>query len=504
MTPDTAYAKLIRATQEAGLLESCAELLAWDEDTCMPAGGVAHRGKQMALLAGLAHDRWTDRRLGDWLSAVEGSPLVADPHSAEAVNVRELRREYDRARRLPRSLVEEFAQVTSLAHQEWAIARRRSDFKRFLPWLERIVTLTRCEVESLGWETDPYDALLEEYEPGARTAPLAQLLGTLCDELAPLIAAIAGAKRKANVAILTRRFPLQRQRTFAHKVAAAVGFDFARGRLDTTTHPFFAAIGPGDVRITTRYDLKRFGEAFFATLHEVGHGLYEQGLPAEHHGTPMGDAQSLGMHEAQARLWESAVGRSPGFWQHFFPLARSMFPTALRGVRLDDFFLAIHHVEASMNRVQADEVTYNLHIRIRFELERALIHGDLAPADVPGAWNEAYQRYLGITPPDDAGGCLQDSHWAAGMFGYFPTYTLGNVFAAQLVGKAAEELSDLNTLFARGEFAVLRDWLTKCVYAEGGRWSASELIERVTGAAPDHRPLVRTLTRKYGELYGVG
>src|ERR1043166_7961465 len=273
MTPDTAYAKLIRATQEAGLLESCAELLAWDEDTCMPAGGVAHRGKQMALLAGLAHDRWTDRRLGGWLSGVGGWPLGAYPHSAEAVNVRELRREYDRARRLPRSLVEEFAQVTSLAHQEWAIARRRSDFKRFLPWLERIVTLTRCEVESLGWETDPYDALLEEYEPGARTAPLAQLLGTLCDELAPLIAAIAGAKRKANVAILTRRFPLQRQRTFAHKVAAAVGFDFARARLDTTTHPFFAAIGPGDVRITTRYDLKRFGEAFFATLHEVGQGL---------------------------------------------------------------------------------------------------------------------------------------------------------------------------------------------------------------------------------------
>ena len=503
MTADTAYAKLIRATQEAGLLDSCAELLAWDEDTCMPAGGVAHRGKQMALLAGLVHDRWTDRRLGEWLSAIEGSPLVSDPHSAEAVNVRELRRAYDRARRLPRSLVEELAQVTSIAHQEWAIARRRSDFARFQPWLERIVTLKRCEVESLGWETESYDALLDEYEPGARARPLSQLLETLCEELAPLVAAISGAKRQANVSILTRRFPLQRQRTFAQKAAAAVGFDFARGRLDSTTHPFFASIGPGDVRITTRYALKRFGEAFFATLHEVGHGLYEQGLPPDHHGSPMGDAPSLGMHESQARLWENAVGRSRGFWQHLFPLARTMFPTALRDVKLDDFFRAIHHVAPSMNRVGADEVTYNLHIRVRFELERALIHGDLASADLPAAWNEAYRRYLGVVPADDAEGCLQDSHWAAGMFGYFPSYTLGNVFAAQLTARAVEDLGDLNVQFARGEFEPLRDWLTQRIYAEGGRFTAAQLIKRVTGTPPDHRPLIAALGREYGELYGV-
>jgi carboxypeptidase Taq len=503
MNAETAYAKLIRATQEAGLLESCSELLAWDEDTCMPPGGVAHRGRQMALLAGLVHDRWTDRRLGDWLSAVEGSPLVAEPRSAEAVNVRELRRAIDRARKLPRSLVEELAQVTSLAHQEWGIARRRSDFKQFLPWLERIVTLKRIEVESLGWEADPYDALLEEYEPGARAETLGKLLATLCKELTPLVGAITGAKRHANVGILTRRFPLQRQRTFSQKAAAAVGFDFTRGRLDSTTHPFFASIGPGDVRITTRYALKRFSEAFFATLHEVGHGLYEQGLPPEHHGCPMGDAPSLGIHESQARLWENAVGRSQGFWRHFFPLACTLFPTALRDVGLDEFLLAIHHVAPSLNRVQADEVTYNLHIRVRFELERALIHGDLAPANVPDAWNEGYRRYVGISPSDDAEGCLQDSHWAAGMFGYFPTYTLGNVIAAQLMAAAAKDLGDLNVLFARGEFDALRDWLTERIYAEGGRFSAAELVERATGSPPDHRPLIQALRREYGELYGV-
>jgi carboxypeptidase Taq len=503
MTPEAAYGKLMDATRETALLDSCAELLGWDEDTFMPPGGVAHRGRQMALLAGLLHDRWTDPRLGDWLAAIEGSSLVADPLSAEAVNVRELRRAYDRERRLPRLLVEEMAEVTSLAQQEWAIARRRSDFARFRPWLERIVALKRREVEARGWTTDAYDALLADYEPGARTAPLAQLFTALRTELAPLLADIAGARRLPNVAVLSRRYPLQRQRSFAQKVAAAVGFDFGGGRLDSTTHPFFASIGPGDVRITTRYTLNRFGEAFFATLHEVGHGLYEQGLPAEHHGTPMGEPPSLGMHESQARLWENAVGRSRGFWQHFFPLARQMFPTALRDVAADEFCFAVHHVAPSLNRVRADEVTYNLHILIRFELERALIHDELRPADLPAAWSEAYRHYLGIVPDDDADGCLQDGHWASGMFGYFPTYTLGNVFAAQLTARAAEELGDLDELFVRGELVALRDWLRDRIYREGGRRPAAQLIEHVTGSPPDHRPLVAALRRTYGEWYGV-
>jgi carboxypeptidase Taq len=503
MTPEAAYAKLIHATQEASLLASCAELLGWDEDTYMPAGGVAHRGRQMALLAGLVHERQTDPRLADLLAAVEGSPLVADPASAQAVNVCELRRSHDRACRLPRKLVEELAQVTSIAQKEWAIARRRADFARLQPWLERIIALKRHEVDATGWDADPYDALLEDYEPGARSTDLARLFASLREELAPLLAAIIAAPRQANVAILARRYPVQRQRTFAQKVAAALGFDFAHGRLDTTTHPFFAAIGPGDVRITTRYALYQFGAAFFAMLHEVGHGLYEQGLPAEHHGTPMGQAPSLGLHESQARLWENAVGHSRGFWQHWFGTARAMFPSALRDVGADDFFHAVHHVAPSLNRVQSDEVTYNLHIAIRFELEHALIHGALRPADLPAAWNEACRRWLGVAPADDGEGCLQDGHWAAGMFGYFPTYTLGSVFAAQLVARAADALGDLDALFARGDYSTLHDWLQKRIYSEGSRYSAAALIEHVTGQQPDHRPLVRALWRDYGTIYGV-
>jgi carboxypeptidase Taq len=504
MTPETAYAKLIHASQEAALLESCAELLGWDEDTYMPPGGVGHRGRQMALLAGLHHERCTDPHTGDLLAAVEGSALVADPLSAEAVNVRELRRTYDRACRLPRSLVEEMAQITSLAQQEWALARRRSDFARLRPWLEKIVLLKRREAECVGTAGAAYDALLEDYEPGARTQSLTPMFAALREELAPLLADIVGSRYQPNFALLSRRYPLQRQRTFVHKVAAAVGFDFSCGRLDSTTHPFFASIGPGDVRITTRYALQRFGEAFFATLHEVGHGLYEQGLPAAYHGTPMGLAPSLGLHESQARLWENAVGRSAGFWHYFFPLARQVFPAALRDVDEEAFFFAMHHVAPSLNRVCADEVTYNLHIAIRFELERALLHDELRVADLPGAWNEAYQRYLGIMPPDDAEGCLQDGHWAAGMFGYFPTYTLGNVFAAQLMARAAEELGDLDKPFAQGQFAGLLDWLRQRVYREGSRYTAVQLIEKVTGSPPDHRPLVVALRRKYGALYGVG
>jgi carboxypeptidase Taq len=503
MTPDAAYTNLIHATREASLLASCAELLGWDEDTYMPTGGVAHRGRQMALLAGLVHGRQTDPRLGDWLAAVEDTPLVADPLSAQAVNVRELRRLYDRACRVPRRLVEELAQVTTTAQKEWAVAQRRADFNRLRPWLEKIVALKREEADATGWQTEPYDALVDDYEPGATAAMLTRLFAALREELAPLLAGIVASPRQANAAILTRRYPLQRQRSFAQRAAAALGFDFAHGRLDSTTHPFFAAIGPGDVRITTRYALYQFGRAFFATLHEVGHGLYEQGLPAEHHGTPMGQAASLGVHESQARLWENAVGRSRGFWQHFFPTARQMFPTALRDVSEEDFYRAVHHVAPSLNRVEADEVTYNLHIAVRFELERAMIHGELRPADLPAAWAEAYRRYLGVVPADDGAGCLQDGHWAAGMFGYFPTYTLGNVFAAQLIERAAAALGDIDGLFARGEFVGLRDWLRQHVYQQGSRFAAAALIEHVTGQPLEHGSLVRALWRTYGELYGV-
>jgi carboxypeptidase Taq len=503
MNAPAAYEELIARVRESSVLDSCAILLGWDEETYMPRGGAEHRGNQMALLAGLHHARITDLRIGDLLATVEASPLTADPLAPAAVNVREIRWTYDRARRLPRSLVEELARTTSLAQQEWAGALQRAHFALFRPWLERIVHLKVCEAEALGFDSDLYDPLLENYEPGARSAELAGLFDSLRHELVPLAQAITHARPRADVSILRRTYPLDRQRVLAEEAAAAVGFDFRRGRLDATRHPFFSTIGPGDCRITTRYRLDCFSDGFFGMLHEVGHGLYEQGLDPRHHGTPMGEAPSLAAHESQARLWENTVGRCLPFWTHFFPRARQVFPGALRDVSLDDFYFAVNHVEPTPVRVGADEVTYNLHILVRFDLERALLAGDLPVADVPGAWDEAYRHVLGIVPEDDAEGCLQDSHWAAGMFGYFPTYTLGNLFAAQLFARARLELGALDEQMKGGDFAGLLQWLSERVYRQGSRYPAARLIEQAAGAPLDHRPFVESLRQKYTALYDL-
>jgi carboxypeptidase Taq len=503
MRTEAAYEDLIRRTREAALLASCIDLLGWDELTYMPRGGAAHRSNQVALLTGLYHVQATDPRIGDLLGELEGSSLVLDPLSPAAVNVREIRRVYRRLTRLPRALVEETARVTTLAQQEWELARRDADFRRFRPWLEKVVTLKCREAEAVGYETVAYDALLEEYEPGARSGEIAQLFDALQRDLVPLANALTHARRKAKVAILRREYPLDRQRLFGEMVAAAVGFDFRSGRLDTTVHPFCSAIGPGDCRLTTRYGLHNFSEAFFGIAHEVGHGLYEQGLDPAHYGTPMGEAPSLALHESQARFWENTIGRSRSFWAFFFPQARAFFPGTLPDVTLDDFYFAVNHVEPSFIRAVADEVTYNLHILVRFDLERALVAGDLKAADLPAAWKEAYRHTLGIVPAHDAEGCLQDGHWASGLIGYFPTYTLGNLIAAQLFVQAVADLGDLDRAFAQGRFEDLLGWLRVKVHRQGQRYSTPRLIEQVTGKQLDHRPFIQELQRKYGELYEV-
>jgi carboxypeptidase Taq len=503
MQPRAAYEELTRRVKEEAVLASCVEVLGWDEETYMPQAGVAHRAEQQALLAGLLHDRATDPRLGELFAALEGSDLVADPDAAEAVNVRELRRLYDRATRLPRSLVEEFARVTSLAQREWVTAYAKSDWSLFQPWVEKIVKLKRAEAAALRPGHDLYETMLDEYEPGMTRRQVAALFDALRGELVELVGAIAASPRQANLSVLQRLYPLDRQRQFGEAVAAAVGFDFRRGRLDPSPHPFFAKLGPSDCRITTRYNLHRVGDGLFGTLHEAGHALYEQGLDPAAYGLPMGESVSIGVHESQARLWENTVGRSLPFWRHFYPQARALFPEALHDVSLDEFYFAVNHVTPSSNRVRADEVTYNLHILIRFELEQALVAGDLPAADVPAAWNEQYRRYLGVDPTDDAEGCLQDGHWGGGLIGYFPTYTLGNLFAAQLFDRASTELGGLDDDFSRGRFDRLLGWLQKRVYGHGQRYTAARLIEQATGAAPDHQPLLAGLRRKFGELYGL-
>jgi carboxypeptidase Taq len=501
MRGEQAYQELIRRVREEGLLVSVEALLEWDEETYMPRGGVQNRSEQLALLAGLAHDRGADPRIGELLAAVEGSEVVADPTSTAAINVRELRREYDRYVRLPRTLVEDVARTTALAQQAWAEARAAADFAAFRPWLERIVELKRAEAECVGYAREPYDALIEDYEPELRSEVMARLYAALRRELVPLARRIAEAGRRPDPSVLRRSVSLEGQRRFGEMVAAAVGFDFRRGRMDLAVHPCCTGLGAGDCRIAVRFEARDFAGGLLTILHEVGHGLYEQGLDPRHHGTPLGEAASVGMDEAQARLWENHVGRSAGFWAHFHPRARTAFPEALDDVPLDQFHFALNRVTPSLIRVNADEVTYNLHVMIRFELERALISGRLAAADVPEAWRSAYREALGVAPANDAEGCLQDGHWADGLIGYFPTYTLGDVFAAQLAARANAELGSLDEQFARGEFLELARWLRERVYQEGSRYSAVRLIERVTGSPPDHRPLVERLRRSYGELY---
>lgn len=498
MTPELAYSELIRLSREQSVLASCADLLEWDEETYMPRGGVSHRAEQSAVLAGLVHERQTATRFGDLLAAAESAAPTAPDAAA---NLREWRRQYSRMTRLPRSLIEAHARATTMAQQAWHQAREESDFALFRPWLEQVVSLTRTQADALGHGGDPYDALLENYEPGARAADLSRLFSSLRAELVPLQHAIQGSKKRPRTAMLAREYPVDRQKLFAQAVAAAIGFDLERGRLDIAAHPFCIAIGPGDTRLTLRYAERDFGYGFFAMLHEVGHGLYEQGLPAEHFGTPVGSPVSLGMHEGQSRLWENLVGRGLPFWKHFYPRLRNVFPEALGETKVEAFHLAINRVEASPLRATADEVTYNLHISIRFELERALLSGSLAAADLPRAWREAYRKELGVEPRSDAEGCLQDGHWAEGLFGYFPTYTLGNVYAAHLYAAATGSTDD--AAFSRGDFSGLLSFLRERVHTQGMRFSAKELVRRATGSEPDHTALVAGLRNKYAELYAV-
>lgn len=503
VTPHAAYDELVRLSRERAVLASCLELLGWDELTYMPHGGVEHRGRQTASIAGLLHRSLTDRRLVDLLDAAGAHPEASEPRSPVAVNLREWRRTVERESRLPLSLVEELASVTTTGQQAWADARQNDDFQQFLPWLERIVALKQAKARCLLPDGVLYDALLEDYEPGVTTAELCVAFSELRAELVRLLDAVRGSRRKIRTAMLRRAYPLDRQRLLVESVAADVGFDFARGRIDTTSHPFFSPVGPGDCRIATRFHHTDFNEGFFATLHEVGHALYEQGLDPDHYGTPYGEAPSMGLHESQSRFWENCVGRSRPFWEHFFPRVRETFHDVLHDVRIGDFHKAVNQVQPGWCRVRADAATYDMHILARFELERALISGELAPRDLPSAWNDEYRTLLGVVPSGDAEGCLQDGHWSAGQFGYFPTYTLGNLYAAQIHQKVRSELPELDMQIAKGEFEPLLEWLTKKLFRAGRRHSAAETLLDVTGSAPDVRPLAEQLWQRCAELYGL-
>ncbi len=501
---DSLFAKVCQYARETARWSSIAEVLGWDERTMMPAADSEHRAEQIGMLSGLVHRRRTDPSLGEWLAALLEGPLAADPHSHSGAAIRRLHRDREKAVRLPTELVEELSRTAVLGQQVWQEARRNNDFAAFLPVLVKTVRLKREQAEAIGYADRPYDALLDDFEPEECTANIARVLADLREQLVPLVAEVAEAGRQPQGGVLRRRFPAPLQEAFCREAAAAVGFDFTRGRLDVTAHPFCTGLGPHDTRITTRYHEDYFPSAFFGTLHEAGHGIYDQGLPTDHWGLPPGEAVSLGIHESQSRLWENMVGRSRAFWEHFYPAARRHFGAALSDVPLGAFHFAVNEVRPSLIRVEADEATYNLHILVRFELEQALLDGDLPPADLPAAWNDRYQRYLGIVPDDDATGVLQDVHWSGGMIGYFPTYSLGNLYAAQFFATADRELGGLDAQFARGEFAPLRQWLRERIHCQGRRFSAAELVERVTGRPLGSGPLLTYLRGKLAPLYGLG
>lgn len=500
---DETYKKLCQAVQEATMIGRIQHLLEWDEHTKMPKAGGAYRADQTAYLAGLVHQKQTAPEIGDWLAELAESDLVADPKSDAGANLYHLKRDYEKKTKLPQALVEELTRACTVGQQVWIEARQADDFKRFQPNLEEIFRLKREEAAALGYEASPYDPLLDEYEPGETTENVARVLSELRDALVPLVQAIADSDQRPEVSILSRSYPIDVQESFGTEVAQQLGFDFEAGRLDVTAHPFCTGLGPGDVRITTRYDEHAFSDAFFSILHEAGHGMYDQGLPREHYGLPIGEDVSLGIHESQSRMWENQVGRSRAFWDHFYSAAQEAFPQALGDVELTKFYDAINDVRPSLIRVEADEVTYNLHILIRFELEQALIEDQLQVADVPSAWNEKYEHYLGITPPNDADGVLQDVHWSAGLIGYFPTYALGNLYAAQFFQQAKQDIAGLEDQFRTGEFSSLLSWLRENIHQHGRCYSPAELVERVTGVPLQHDALISQLQNKYGEIYGL-
>ena len=498
MSEQSTYRELIDRFKETRLLDSVGAIVGWDQHTYMPPKGSNHRAEQMGFLAKIGHEKLTSPRIGELLGLLDGTG-----DTIETANVREIRRVYDRAVKVPGKLVEEIARTVSQAQNIWAESRKNNHFPSFAPWLDKIVTLKREEAKAVGYKDSPYDALLDEYEPGATAAEITRVFAELRGELVPLVTATAASSKKPRKDLLTREYAVDRQHIFGQAAAAAIGFDFQAGRLDTTVHPFCSGIGPGDCRLTTRYHPRELNQGLFGILHEAGHGIYEQGLDRAHFGTPLGQATSLGIHESQSRLWENQVGRGRPFWEHFYPRLQQTFPGTLDDVPLDDFIFAANNVEKSFIRVEADEATYNMHIILRFELEQALMCGDLKPSDVPGAWSEKFRKMLDLTPPNDAQGCLQDIHWSMGGLGYFPTYTLGNLYAAQFMQQARKDLGDLDDDFRRGHFGRLKTWLNDNIHRHGQRYRAGELCRRITGQPLSHRPLIAYLRKKYEPLYGI-
>jgi carboxypeptidase Taq len=498
-----AYTELRERLAEVHDLDRACAVLTWDERTKMPPGGAAARADQLGTLASVQHYRMAADEIGRLLEELTPYEQSLPHDSTEASLIRVARRDHEKARRVPPELKAELARASATGEHAWREARERSDFGLLLPHLRRNVELRRRYVDCFPDVEDPYDALLDDFEPGMKTAEMERLLSELKEGLLPLTAAVLERSRTVDDSFLYEGFDVKRQRqvvlTILHRMPIARG----TWRLDDTAHPFATAFSPTDVRITTRYSEGNLSTAVFSALHEMGHGLYESGVNGDTTRTPLCRPVSLGMHESQSRTWENLVGRSRPFWRCFHGVVADAFPEQLAGTGPEELYRAVNKVRASLVRVEADELTYDLHVLVRFELERAVFAGRLELADLPEAWNERMRRYVGVDVPADSAGVLQDVHWAEGLFGYFPTYSLGNIIAGQLWEAAHAALPDLEQRIEHGELEPLRDWLREHVHRHGRKLESAEIVRRATGRPIEVGPYVRYLSEKYGAIYGL-
>jgi carboxypeptidase Taq len=477
-------------------LNAAGAVLSWDQHTYMPPGGAAARGRQLATLTKLAHEKFTTPALGRLLDRLTDLP---DPTAAALIRV--TRRDYERAVKVPATFMAELSEHTSATYVAWTKARPANDFKAVQPLLEKTLDLSRHLAGYFPGHAHIADPLIDYADPGITVATLRPLFAALRDQLVPLVQTIT-AQPVPDAACLRQSFPAAAQLAFGHTVLRQFGYDFQRGRQDQTPHPFMTKFSLGDVRITTRVHEHDLSEALFSTLHEAGHAMYELGIRPDFEATPLGSGASSGIHESQSRLWENVVGRSRGFWEHFYPPLQTIFPAQLRDVALDDFYRAINKVERSLIRTDADEVTYNLHVLLRFDLELQLLEGRLAIRDLPEAWHARYQTDLGVRAPDDRDGVLQDVHWYGGLIGgAFQGYTLGNLLSAQFYEAATRAQPGIPDQIRRGEFATLHGWLREHLYQHGRQFDPADLIQRATGQPLTIEPYLRYLRQKYGALY---
>lgn len=495
------YIEFINLVKTINELRAIEMLLEWDQQTYMPAQGVKDRALQLSTLSTLIHDKLTSKKMGNFLEELQKPKVQEKLSKQQKANVREIAWEYHRAKAVPSKLVKEISKTKSESFNKWCKAKNKSDFKIFLPFFEKIVDLKKQEAEAIGYEEKLYDAFLDGFEPGFKSSEVENLFSGLEKKLVKIVSKIVEKGERPPTSFVKCGFPIDLQKKFNLELARKIGFDFERGRVDEAMHPFTAGT-LHDTRITTRYDEKDIRPALFATIHEGGHALYEQGFLEEHYGTPMAQPVSFGIHESQSRMWENFIGRGMAFWQYFYPRLKKFFPKQFKDRSSEEFYFAINDVWPSLIRVQADEVTYNLHILLRYEIESAMFEDALEPRDTPQVWNEKIEKFFNLEVPNDSQGVLQDVHWSEGYFGYFPTYTLGNLYAAQFFFKAKKELPKLDEKIGKGEFSLILNWLRENIHYKGRLLRANDLVKEVTGKPLDDDFFISYIKEKFGKIYG--